>query len=54
MSVTQSAKFHSSLATRHLPLPQRNKNHGSRSNHLPALLLAISAEDRRSLPGAAI
>ena len=53
MSVTQAAKSHSSFATLHSPLLQQNKNHASPVNHLPALLLAIPSEDRRSLPGAA-
>jgi hypothetical protein len=52
-TITQATKSHSSLATRHSSLLHRNENHAFRVNHLPALLLAIPAEDRRSLPGAA-
>ncbi|MGA2095626.1 MAG: hypothetical protein ABSH39_04955 [Candidatus Acidiferrum sp.] len=52
-TVTKATKSHSSRATRHAPLLQQNENHVIRVNHLPALFLAIPAEDRRSLPGAA-
>lgn len=67
VTVTQPAKSHSPLvypdpvgatrlpraATGHSPLLHRNENQALRVNQHPALFLAISSEDRRSLPGAA-